>query len=424
MIAADVVVVGAGPAGIAAATAAAELGQLVLVLDDNPSAGGQIWRGLGAQGGAKGKALQRFARSGAELLTGCRVFDVPAPNVLHAFREDSGKAIAVRYRQLVLATGARERFLPFPGWTLPGVFGVGALQALVKGGFSVRRKRVVVAGSGPLLLAVGAFLRSAGAEVVSVAEQASEGKLAGFSVSLWSEPVKLMQGLKYRIALGGVPYRTGCWPVEALAGSDGLSLRGVRLTNGRRSWEESCDLLACGFHLIPNTELAQLLGCAFDGDFVRVDADQRTSKPDVFCVGEPTGIGGLDAALVQGEIAGLVCAKQPARSLQRRANAGRRFAAQLEKAFALRPELKTIARPETIVCRCEDVLLSELEGQSEFREAKIQTRCGMGACQARICGPALGFLFNWKQTSVRPPVFPVPLEALCMNDDEKIEEKA
>jgi len=259
---------------------------------------------------------------------------------------------------------------------------------------------------------------------VSVAEQASAAKLARFSASLWSDPGKLIQGLEYRIALGWVPYRSGCWPVEALAGSDGLSLRCVRLTKGGRSWEESCELLACGFHLVPNTELAQLLGCAFNGEFVRVDGEQRTSVPGVFCVGEPTGIGGLEAALVQGEIAGLACANRPTLSLQRRATAGRRFALRLEKAFALRPELKTIARPETIVCRCEDVRLSELEGQSELREAKIQTRCGMGACQGRICGPAMGFLFDWKQSSVRPPIFPVPLEALCLNDEEKLKENA
>src|SRR5205823_8862712 len=126
-------------------------------------------------------------------------------------------------------------------------------------------------------------------------------------------------------------------------------------TTGARTWTEPCDLLACGFHLVPNTEIATLLGCAFRNGFVQVDKEQRTSLPNVFCAGEPTGIAGLEAAVVQGEIAGLACTGRTDASLEKRAEAERIFGGRMEKAFALRAELRSLPLPETIVCRCEDV---------------------------------------------------------------------
>ena len=432
----EVLVIGAGPAGIAAATAAAEKGWEVTVLDDNMSPGGQIWRsgvaplrGSRGEDRAKGRALDRLQRSGAKVLGGHRVFDAPLPGTLLALRQGREGAAAVRftYTHLILATGARERFLPFPGWTLPGVFGAGGLQALVKGGFDVKGKRIAVAGTGPLLLAVAAHLQAYGAKVVTVAEQAGLLQLLPFGVSLWSHPGKLWQGARYRASLLGVPYRTGCWPVAATG--SGASLHNVTLTTGRHTWELPCDLLACGFHLVPNTELASLLGCAFRGGFVQVDEQQRTSLPGVFCVGEPTGIAGLEAALVQGELAGLTCAREPTAGLRKQAAAERVFARRLERAFALRPELLKLAAPETVVCRCEDVALGRLSGHAGWTDAKLQTRLGMGPCQGRICGPVVETLLGWKPVSVRQPLFPVPLNAFCCTegdteDSELIEENA
>lgn len=417
----DVLVVGGGPAGIAAAAAAAESGLRTVVLDDNQNAGGQIWRSdlhnKKHEDRGNQQALKRLARSGAEMLGGYAAFDVETGPAIKVIRSDDSSVTSFLYEQLVLATGARERFLPFPGWTVPGVFGAGGLQALVKGGFRIDGKRVVVAGTGPLLLAVASYLRKNGAHVVSVVEQAPRSHLARFTASLWTRPAKIWQGIRYRASFSGAPYHTGCWPVAALANEAGL--RAVRLTDGRRTWEDSCDLLACGFHLVPNTELAALLGCAFRGEFVNVDAQQRTSLPCVFCVGEPTGIAGLDAALLQGEIAGLACAGKPIAHLQPRAAAERRFGDSLAKAFALRKELRSLATPETLVCRCEDVPMSRLEGLSGWTHAKLQTRCGMGPCQGRICGPAVEALLGWKPVTVRPPLFPVPLEALCCKEELK-----
>jgi NADPH-dependent 2,4-dienoyl-CoA reductase/sulfur reductase-like enzyme len=434
----EVLILGAGPAGIAAAIAAAECGRKVIVLDDNAAPGGQIWRegsvaskpSTGKEALAKQKAKARLTRSGALVLGNHRVFDAESSGTVQALAETArgSSVVQFRYEQLILATGARERFLPFPGWTLPGVFGAGGLQALVKGGFSVAGKRVVVAGTGPLLLAVAAHLAEDGAVVGCVAEQAGMAQLAAFGASLWSHPGKLMQGAGYRAALwaknSNMAYRTGCWVVEALADPRGGGLQAVRLTDGAGTWEEPCDLLACGYHLVPNTEIASLLGCEFNGSYVRVDEEQRTSLPGIFCAGEPTGIAGLDAALVQGEIAGLVCAGRSVAALRKRAEAEQKFAAGLERAFALRSELRALAKPETIVCRCEDVTFARLQGHRGWTDAKLQTRCGMGPCQGRVCGPAVEFLMGWKPVSVRQPVFPVPLEVFCSSTevDEPINE--
>jgi NADPH-dependent 2,4-dienoyl-CoA reductase/sulfur reductase-like enzyme len=427
---ADVIVVGAGPAGIAAATAAARHGRSVILLDDNPAAGGQIWRGgieapnqraNRGENAGKRSALHKLISSGATLLFGYRVFDAPAPGTLQAIHETAHdtEVVALQYDKLILATGARERFLPFPGWTLPGVFGAGGLQALVKGGFSVQGKRVAVAGSGPLLLAVAVHLREYGAHITSVAEQAPLSQLASFAASLWSHPAKIRQGIGYRAALGKTPYRLGCWPVSVLANKTTGLLESVRFTDGTKTWEESCDVLACGFHLVPNTELAALLGCTLRGDFVVVDEQQQTSVTNIYCAGEPTGIAGLDAALLQGEIAGLACAGQPTGSARARNAVEQRFAARLETAFRLRPELRLLASLETIVCRCEDVTYGNLACRSGWTDAKLQTRCGMGACQGRICGPATQTLFGWMPKSIRPPLSPVPVSALCFHDSNK-----
>jgi NADPH-dependent 2,4-dienoyl-CoA reductase/sulfur reductase-like enzyme len=414
----EVLVVGGGAAGMSAAATAARHGCKVLLLDDNASPGGQIWRdsvqssAVERQPG-KEAALKLLHASGADLWMGWRVFDAPQRGVLRA--ACGNKAETFHYRRLVIATGARERFLPFPGWTLPGVFGAGGLQALVKGGFPVTGKRVVVAGTGPLLLAVAAHLRQYGAQVVSVVEQAPFARLFWFVLCLLFHPAKIVEGLRYRAVLRRVPYRTSCWPVAAL-GRDRLT--GVTLTDSNKTWNEPCDLLACGFHLVPNTEIAALLGCTFHGDFVAVDELQQTSIESVYCAGEPAGIAGLDGALLQGEIAGLACAGRPgqARALRKRRNAAQSFARRLDAAFRLREDLRSLAAADSIVCRCEDVTFDQLASHSSWTDAKLQTRCGMGPCQGRICGPATQTLFGWKAGSVRPPLYPVPLSALCHQD--------
>lgn len=401
----DVLVVGAGPAGLAAAWRAAQSGLRVIVADDNPAPGGQIWRG-----GSPGARVwfERVRSVEIQQIHSARVFHQPKAGTLLAEVRDG--ICELSFASLVLATGARERFLPFPGWTLPNVMGAGGLQALVKTGLPVQGKRAVVAGSGPLLLAVAAYLRKRGAEVLLIAEQASSLQLAKFAVGAVG---KRSQAFELKRQLSGVPYRSGCW-VLAAHGSE--KLERVTLLRGGKRWQVSCDYLACGFHLVPNLELAELLGCAIDNDAVRVDEFQQTTVSQVYGAGETTGIGGLELSLVEGEIAGLAAAgkRDEARKLFREREKQRKFAALLNRTFALREELKQLPASETIVCRCEDVTFERLRGHSSWRAAKLQTRCGMGPCQGRVCGSAVEFLFGWRAESVRPPVLPVRVESLLL----------
>lgn len=414
----DVLVVGAGPAGLAAAWRTATSGLRVSVVDDNPAAGGQIWRGEQAKP-SSAEAQEWFERIRSvdiQMINGARVFQQPEAGMLLA--ETSEGVLELKYKSLVLATGARERFLPFPGWTLPNVMGAGGLQALVKTGLPIEGKGVVVAGSGPLLLAVAAYLRGRGADVLLIAEQASSVKLARFGLGLMREKGKLSQAwsLRKEFSRKGAKaqrlrYLSSCW-VEAAHGKE--RLESVTLIRGRKRWDVACDYLACGFHLVPSLELAELLGCEVDRGRVSVDEFQQTTVPQIYSAGEATGIGGLELSLVEGEIAGLAAAgkRDEARKLFPIREKHRKFADLLNRTFALRDELKHLAAPETFVCRCEDVTFERLRTHQSWRAAKLQTRCGMGPCQGRVCGAAVEFLFGWRAESVRPPALPVRVESL------------
>jgi len=408
----DVLVVGGGPAGIAAAARAAECGLRVGIVDDNAALGGQIWRGVTHEGGSNEASewFRRLKQSSVAVLCGKRVFSQAEPGVLLA--EGTDDLTELRYKNLILATGARERFLPFPGWTLPNVLGAGGLQAMVKGGLPIRGKRVVVAGTGPLLLAVAAYLRKQGAAIPIICEQASWSSLAEFSLSLMVQPKKIGQAVQLKRELAGIHLATNCWPTAAHGNH---SLENVTVLRNRKPERIDCDYLACGFHLVPNIELPQLLGCRLNGGYVQVNRYQKTSIDAVFCAGEPTSIGGVELSLVEGEIAGFAAAGRPeqARDAFSARERARRFARAMDRTFRLRPELKTLPADNTIICRCEDVFYSQIKQHPNWRSAKLHTRCGMGACQGRVCGPAVQFLFRWNPDSVRPPVFPVRVDSLA-----------
>ena len=417
----DVVVVGAGPGGMAAAVVAAEAGLRVCLLDDNLTPGGQIWRGFRPETARKyphGEEFLKWAlrlqRTDCAVWQGWQVIGIPEAGALRLERGAEWRT--VRFGRLILATGARERFLPFPGWTLPGVMGAGGLQALVKGGLDARRKRVVLAGSGPLLLAVASAMKWAGARVLGIYEQAPAGRLARFAVSLLGQPGKLPEGVRYRLKTLDAPYRTGSWIVRA----EGRGrLERVTLTDGQREWSVECDWLGCGFHLVPNLELPRLLGCRVVDRYVEVDRMGESSVAGVACVGELTGIGGLEKAIVEGQIAGLAAAgrESEAKGLGKQLNKLQRFARELDRAFELRGELRTLASQDTVVCRCEDVTRAELDGCESWREAKLHRRCGMGACQGRICGAATEFVYGWENASARPPVLPAAVSTLAVAQD-------
>lgn len=406
---AQVLVVGAGPAGLAAVHRLLAADVSVLWIEQQGQPGGQIWRaGLPPAWAAAWQAMQRHPR--LQHLPGHTVLGRSGECEL-LLDDGQGRPLRAAGEQMLLATGARERLLPLPGWTLPGVHGAGGLQALVKGGWPVRGQRIVLAGSGPLLLASADTLRAAGAQVLLIAEQASRAALARFALGL--PPALQAQALGLRWRLRGTPYRTGCWPVRVLGTSE---VEGVRLSDGEREWELSCDALGLGFGLLPNTELAQLLGCRVDPQGIAVDAQQQSSQPGIYAAGECTGFGGVHKALVEGELAACAILGQDGAPLRRRLHAARRHAARLARHFALRPELLKLADARTLVCRCEDVTWGELQRYPDWREAKLQTRCGMGACQGRICGPICRELLGWQERGLREPLMPAPIA--CWLDEE------
>jgi NADPH-dependent 2,4-dienoyl-CoA reductase/sulfur reductase-like enzyme len=413
----QIVIVGAGPAGIAAACAATESGKRVAVVDDTPWLGGQIWRGEEAKP-KQSQALQwleRFRKSGATVLDRTSVIAAPQKNLLLAEHPDGPREI--RWEKLILATGARELFLPFPGWTLPGVVGPGGLQALVKNGWPIAGKRVVVCGTGPLLLAVADGVQQHGAKIVSIAEQAPLSRILNFGFGLLRYPAKIAQGIGIKTRLWDVPFRCGVWPVQA---EGETHVQRVTLTDGKKTWTEECDVLACGFNLVPNVELPLALGCELSAGFVRVNDWQVTTAPEVYCAGEPTGIGGADCALTEGQIAGYAASGQRAKAealFSQRAK-WHEFRTALAETYALRDELKQLATDETLLCRCEDVTIGRVRQFSGWREAKLLSRCGMGACQGRVCGAAAKFIFGWGMESVRPPVLPARVASLITDNKQ------
>lgn len=405
---ADIVIVGAGPAGLAAALAAAPSGARIVVLDDNPAPGGQIWRdGPQATLPTEAQRLRERLAACANVRLACATRVVALAGARGLLLEDPERGWRLDYEKLILCTGARELLLPFPGWTLPGVTGAGGLQALIKGGLPVRGERLVLAGSGPLLLASAATAKANGARVLRIAEQAAWSAVARFALRLPRWPNKLAQSF----ALHDPGYRANSHVVAAL-GSE--RLEGVRLNQGGKLLEIECERLACGFGLIPNIQLAQALGCAIDGNAIAVDAWQASSREAVYAAGECTGFGGSELALVEGAIAGHAAVGEPqrARALWRRRQRWQGFAEALRRDFALDPRLSRLAAPDTLVCRCEDVPYASLAGQPDWTAAKLASRCGMGACQGRVCGAAAQQLFGWQPPAPRPPFSPARIDTL------------
>ncbi|TNF84063.1 NAD(P)/FAD-dependent oxidoreductase [Pseudomonas sp. ICMP22404] len=404
----DLLIIGAGPAGMSAALAAASRGASIVLLDDNPLPGGQIWRdGPQASLPTAARRLRERLQTCANVRchAGTRVIACAADKTLLV--ENAERGWQITYQRLILCTGARELLLPFPGWTLSGVTGAGGLQALIKAGLPVRDERLVIAGSGPLLLASAATARHQGAHVLRIAEQASRAAVTGFAAQLPRWPGKLLQAF----ALFDRHYRTASHVLEALGQE---RLEGVRLLQQGKIVELACDRLACGFGLIPNTQLGQALGCELAEHALAVDGWQATTRQDHYAAGECTGFGGSELALVEGAIAGhaAVGDTTAAQRLWPRRERWQGFARTLNKAFALDGQFKSLARADTLVCRCEDVPYGDLVGHVSWREAKLASRCGMGACQGRVCGAALEYLFDWTPPTPRPPFSPARIETL------------
>lgn len=442
----DLVVIGAGPAGLAAALAASARGVRVTLVDAAAQTGGQFYRrpaaGLGA---GRPEALHHrwrtwerlrdgLAASAVRVLTEHHVWCVertPEGFTVHALLgPEQEEPVEVHARAVILATGGYEYVLPFPGWTLPGVVTAGGAQAMLKGGLVVPGHRAVVAGSGPLLLPVATGLAAAGVEVAALVESTDPGRLARHAPALAG---KLPEGAGYAAGLlrHRVPFLTRHTVVRA-HGDDRLT--GVTVaaldTDGRvrpgTARHLPCDTLAVGHGMLPHTDLAESLGCRLDGLTVAVDTEQRTDVPGVWAAGEATGIGGAALALAEGHIAGCSAAARlrgtapdpaPA-ALKARTKLGR-SATALDSACAPPAHWPEHLTDDTVVCRCEEVTAGSVRealdlGAGDERTVKLLTRAGMGWCQGRMCGTAIAGLADCAPTPAkRPFARPVPLGVLA-----------
>jgi NADPH-dependent 2,4-dienoyl-CoA reductase/sulfur reductase-like enzyme len=474
-----VAVVGAGPAGLEAAITAAQNGAEVLVLDSYLRPGGQYFKQPPESFSAwdepeSGPAmrhrhearelLQRLASTNVRVLTDAMVWGAfPVPERHGWLLTVHGPAVPSRIfaKTLILATGAYDRPVPFPGWTLPGVFTAGAVQTLLKYQRVLPGRRFVLSGSGPLQLAVAAQLLEAGADVAVVLEALHVPPWKGLKHlgALWGQVARLREGQYYWGVLreAGVPYRTGSSVVVAQGASEIESVTVARLDKEWRPILDSretidADTLVLGYGFVPATQLTRLLGCDHDyeprwgGWLPRRNPQMQTTREGVYAVGDGAGIGGAALARIEGKIAGLdaaryvgclteSAAKQGIAQLQTPLHRERRFARMLGDLFTPAAGLYTLANEDTVICRCEEVRLGQIKhaldaGARSAIEVKGLTRCGMGNCQGRICGELLPRIIARRLNeggndddveqikaagsfTVRPPIHPLPLSVLA-----------
>jgi NADPH-dependent 2,4-dienoyl-CoA reductase/sulfur reductase-like enzyme len=454
----DIAIVGAGPAGLSAAARAAELGLSVLLADENPAPGGQIYRAitttpvadrsvLGEDYWKGGALVARLEKTSTVYAPGCTVWSV-APDEEGGFELGlslGGQARLIAAGQIILATGAQERPFPIPGWTLPGVMTAGAAQIALKSSGLVPGGRTVIAGCGPLLYLLAGQLAAAGTNIVAVLDTTPRRNwLAAIAaVPDFLRSPYLAKGLKLMTqARRKLPFRTG---VTALAAEGADTVTGVRVTRGGATETLPCDVLLLHQGVIPGINLPNAAGCAQHFDEVQrcwtptVDDWFASSIPGIAIAGDGAGIGGAESAALRGEIAAFEAARRlgrlseaqrdemaaPIRAGLARSLRGRRFLDLL-----YRPAENFLAPPadETIVCRCEEVTAGQIRdtasrlGVTGPNQMKAFLRCGMGPCQGRLCGPTVVELIAQAHKvspaetgyyRLRPPVKPITLGELA-----------
>lgn len=401
-----IIVIGAGPAGLAAAEAASRNGSEVALIDSSSRLGGQYWRHRSKVTGYRSnRADEIFAKvSAAQSIT-----HISEANIWSAERE--GNLVRVNYLQsgiessltaekVIIATGAYDRTLPFPGWDTPGSMTPGAAQSLLKGQGVLAGKRIIVAGTGPFLLPVATGLAEAGAEIVGLIDANSPLRWSLSPLALLTNIAKFSELVYYARLIRKFRIRPQ-FGRAVTAFTDGVAT--ISSVNSRfhiksgKAQTMRADVVAVGWGFVPDLSLGGILGCAqrvdSDGTVIfDVDENQMSSQPQIWIAGEATGIGGADLSLIEGEIAGLAASGQKIKhALLRERVRKQRFADALKRSYPVRDGWRQWITSNTTICRCEEVKSQEIRdsvcelGAEDSRTSKLFTRAGMGLCQGRMC---------------------------------------
>ena len=463
----ELLIIGAGPAGLTAAIEAVRAGASVTIMDENPRVGGQIFRQLhdgfvATDSKALGHDYQRgqillaefdSVKSRVEYLEGSLVWGIFENNEVAFLRGENSRS--VRFRKLIISSGAYDRPVPFPGWTLPGVFTAGGAQSLVKTQRVMPGENLLLVGSGPLQLALANQIAGAGGKVAAIVEAGRIENWLKLAWASWGQWMLLADAARYvwGIRKAKIPLLRNHIIIEA---------RGIEqveeavVAEVDKDWRPksgserlfAVDTVAVGYGFVPSVELTLMAGCDHRyepllGGWIPVrDENMKTNVTDVYAVGDCAGVAGSLVAIDEGRIAGLAAARaldrlpetetqQRMRSCRKRLTAINRFRAVLD-AFSLpRPGLYELSRDDTIICRCRNIPLKEIkkalhEGATDLNEIKRRIGIGMGPCQGRMCGPALLEIAagekkelptNFGYLNPRPPLKPVPLSVLADHAD-------
>jgi NADPH-dependent 2,4-dienoyl-CoA reductase/sulfur reductase-like enzyme len=452
-------VIGAGPAGMAASIEAANHGVAAILIDEQPRPGGQIYRAI-TSAARPGKAVlgddyehgtgltSALAASTAEHWTGTTVWQVTPEREIYLTRDGVSRTITAD--AIIIANGATERPMPFPGWTLPGVMTAGAGQILLKTSRLVPQRGLVLAGSGPLLLLIAAQYLRAGGAVEAIVETTPRGntrKALRHLPGALKASGYLLKGLGLLAELGRhkVRHLRNASHLEAIG--DG-ALEALRFLQSGKRHEIACSTLMLHIGVVPNVQISRSLDLPHDWDELqrcwrpRHDQTGATELDGVYVAGDGAGIGGALAAEIEGRIAGLAVAGKLG-TLERK-DAAARIAGErsrLARDMAVRPFLDALYAPspeflapgdDTIVCRCEEVTAGQIRSYVSLgcigpNQTKSFGRSGMGPCQGRMCGLTVSEIIA-RETGkpmadvgyyrIRPPIKPVTLgELAALHED-------
>ncbi|MCG8686240.1 MAG: FAD-dependent oxidoreductase [Desulfobacterales bacterium] len=466
MIDADIVIIGGGPAGMAAAVKAAQHNFKVILMEEMSSLGGKVLRNEAHENSKSPanpievKTRQKLFQAIEEnkekikILTNTEVWSVTDQKVVqfHCKSQGAFKTGTVRGKKLIVAVGATDKIIPFSGWHLPGVFTIGGLNTFVQRGI-VPGKNILVAGTGPLQIALAYHLVNAGARVKAIADVSTFKETFHSALGILRNGGlgKLMLGLRYLFKIKGSKIPTHySYIVKKAIGTD--RVEGAEIVKVDKSWRPipgtektiGVDTIATGFNLAPQTEITRMAGCnhTYNDQFGywMVDRNEKmeTSVDGIFVAGDGADIKGYDAAIDEGRTAAIAACEQLGAkplnnmaSLQKKMKNHRGIGSEMSSAAKIRPGIFEVLTDDTIICRCEEIRYKDIksavkQGARDVNDIKRRTRLGMGHCQGRFCGQVVNELIRQvsgeqverKTLTVRPPLKPVPLKAIVGMDDQ------